>query len=337
MTGAPATSDGLAKRLSDLPANRAVQLCGPLADDVALALAHGDRTLPAAVVHRATAVAGPRAFVEEVLDTLETTAIQVFPAWLPEADQIREPGGAGILAVRALAAARATQSVHFGPFLSDLAAAALSGQRTAHQPTIRSRGLAAVLAEGFGRPVVVVVVDVPSGLNQYEQLAVATGSRWLADHGRLSVWLTGELGTGMNWLPRVDVRAETANRSVPAAGVPHPRSAVEAMLEAALARMPWAGGRLWNQTYQTSVLHSPVRLDIVWPAERCVVEIDGPEHCEPARFESDRQRDVVLQLDGYAVLRFTNARVRHDVAAVVRQIGIFIEERRLESVKGTNA
>ena len=54
------------------------------------------------------------------------------------------------------------------------------------------------------------------------------------------------------------------------------------------------------------------------------VEIDGPEHCRPARFEADRQRDVQLQLDGYAVLRFTNARINHDVGAVVHQIGTLI-------------
>jgi very-short-patch-repair endonuclease len=92
---------------------------------------------------------------------------------------------------------------------------------------------------------------------------------------------------------------------------------------------------MWNHSYQSNALRNPVRLDLLWPAERCVVEIDGPEHCEPARFEADRRRDVQLQLDGYAVLRFTNARVRHDVEAVVDQIGKFIQARRREFLEGT--
>ncbi|WP_223884102.1 DUF559 domain-containing protein [Micromonospora craniellae] len=53
-----------------------------------------------------------------------------------------------------------------------------------------------------------------------------------------------------------------------------------------------------------------------------------PSCCRPDRFEADRQRDVQLQLDGYAVLRFTNARVIHDVGAVVQQIGAYLRNRR---------
>jgi len=82
-------------------------------------------------------------------------------------------------------------------------------------------------------------------------------------------------------------------------------------------------------------MYSPTRSGWTWwPAERCIVEIDGPEHRHALRFEADRQRDVQLHLDGYTVLRFTNARVRHDVAAVVRQIGTFIKTRRRESLEG---
>jgi very-short-patch-repair endonuclease len=77
-------------------------------------------------------------------------------------------------------------------------------------------------------------------------------------------------------------------------------------------------------------------VDLLWPVERCVIEIDGPEHRDPLRFEADRQRDVQLQLDGYAVLRFTNARIKHDVHAVVRQIGEFLQARRREIIERTS-
>ncbi len=122
-----------------------------------------------------------------------------------------------------------------------------------------------------------------------------------------------------------------ASGSVAESGSPHPASAVEAALEAALAVEPWAAGRRWNAHYQTNVLTSPVRLDLFWPLERCVVEIDGPEHCHPRRFDEDRRRDVQLQIDGYAVLRFTNARITHDVGAVVHQIGTFLRDRRRDT------
>ncbi|TDO38036.1 very-short-patch-repair endonuclease [Paractinoplanes brasiliensis] len=119
-------------------------------------------------------------------------------------------------------------------------------------------------------------------------------------------------------------------------GRPHPASAAEAALEAALAVEPWAAGRRWNQDYRTNELTPPVRLDLLWPQERCVVEIDGPEHCHPVRFEADRRRDVQLQLDGYAVLRFTNARITHDLGAVVHQIGTYVRARRRDHAEGSH-
>ena len=75
---------------------------------------------------------------------------------------------------------------------------------------------------------------------------------------------------------------------VPQAGVregvgrPHPRSTVEAALEAVLARQEWAYGRVWNGTYQPTLVRSPIRPDLLWPAERVVVELDGLEHCRPS-------------------------------------------------------
>ncbi|MER7503191.1 DUF559 domain-containing protein [Nonomuraea pusilla] len=116
----------------------------------------------------------------------------------------------------------------------------------------------------------------------------------------------------------------------PVAGRPHPGSRSEQALEEALARCPWAAGRAWNQTYQPHPLVAPVRVDLLWREERCVVEIDGPEHREALAFAADRQRDVRLQLDGYAVLRFTDVQVLTDRESVVRQIGRFLRKRRTE-------
>ncbi|MBF8185189.1 DUF559 domain-containing protein [Nonomuraea sp. K274] len=99
-------------------------------------------------------------------------------------------------------------------------------------------------------------------------------------------------------------------------------------LEAALVRCEWAYGRAWNQTYQPHPLAAPIRVDLLWEKERCVVEIDGADHRGAATFAADRQRDVRLQLDGYAVLRFTDVQVLIDMDTVIRQIGRFLRGRR---------
>jgi very-short-patch-repair endonuclease len=345
MTPKAARRDGvdqMVRQLSGLATDRVVHLLGTDADLVTFAAAHGTAAVPAVVAYRAQATSSVADVVHAALDVLELMAVRLFPAWLPEAASIRAPGGAGLAAVRATALAKASRSAHFGPFLMDLAVLALSGVRPSNRrfpPEILAIGLARVIAESFDRDQVALLVRVPSALTAAEDHALAAGSEWLVDHGRLGVWLIGEP------LAVVD-RLTTSNLPSPpgliadwtrltahadAVGNPHPRSAAETALEAALATQPWAAGRLWNQSYQVHVLRNPVRLDLVWPAERCVVEIDGPEHRELRQFEADRQRDVHLQLDGYAVLRFTNTRVHHDVGAVVHQIGALIQSRRRET------
>lgn len=388
-----------APTLAGLPADRVVQVRGGDPGRIALLAAHGGPDLPAVLSHRiGPGVAGNVAAVVDVLlDDLEEAAIALFPAWLPAAAHIDSPGGAGIAAVRALAAERAAETAHFGPLLADLAAGALSGVpvRRRFSPEVRARGLVRAVADGLGRSRLVLVVHVPDGLRADQERALASGTEWLADRAGLGIWLCGtplatvdrltaasmpgagavpqpsaspgtpgvdggvpdaSLAQSLVWHGGIAARgagdaaltagiaaltagdaALTAGDGPPPAGMvgrPHPGSVIETALEAALARHPWAAGREWNQTYQSHALASPVRLDLLWRAERCVVEVDGPEHCHPVRFEADRQRDVQLQIDGFAVLRFTNARVRHDVEAVVRQIGSFIHQRRHELLRG---
>jgi hypothetical protein len=109
---------------------------------------------------------------------------------------------------------------------------------------------------------------------------------------------------------------------------------VERAVERALEPLPWAAGRAWNQTYQARPLEPPVRLDLLWRTERCVIEFDGPEHLEPIRYEADRRRDRLLQQDGFAVARFTNNQVVRDLAAVVSHIEQLITARRRATAEG---
>jgi hypothetical protein len=104
----------LARQLAQLPADRVVQLRGGAAEDIASTLAEAT-VLPSVVSCHARAAQTSTAFVHAVLDDLEAVAIGLFPAWLPDAEHIRVPGGAGLAAVQALAATQAARSAHFGP------------------------------------------------------------------------------------------------------------------------------------------------------------------------------------------------------------------------------
>jgi very-short-patch-repair endonuclease len=49
-----------------------------------------------------------------------------------------------------------------------------------------------------------------------------------------------------------------------------------------------------------------IEVDFVWRDARLIVEVDGYSyHRSPSSFESDRERDVILALAGWQVLRFT--------------------------------
>ncbi|MGX4652773.1 endonuclease domain-containing protein [Micromonospora sp. SCSIO 07396] len=332
----------LVRQLAELPMDRVIELRGAQTNSVA-ATATGELPDVAAIVLRPSATTTPTSFVRAALDELEDVAVALLPGWLPEAIDVPHADPYGLAAVRAAAVGRARDSAHFAPFLAHLATVALSGRRPVDPfpLEIRCPGLTRVVAEGFGRSRVSLLIEVPDDLDAAGERALVAGAEWLCHHGRVSVWLVGAVLRHEDRVvcARLDRAENDRPRPVlplPAdvLGRPHPGSRVEAVLEAALAAESWAVGRCWNRYHQPHPLSPPVCLDLLWPDERCVVEIDGPEHCRPDRFEADRQRDVQLQLDGYAVLRFTNARINHDVGAVVHQIGTLVRARRRDITEG---
>jgi hypothetical protein len=327
-------------QLASIPIDRVVHLSGVSTMSLSAAAARFN-DLPAAVVIAPTATGSVAAFVAEVLDVLDAVARQLLPGWLPEAEELDGPQGAALAAIRAAAIERARAAGHSSAFLVDLAQRALTGQRPRARlrPEVRVAGLTRVIATGFGRDRLVLTMQAESSAGN----VVVAGSEWLADRGRLGVWLTGAGSLDpdrVSTVHLVPTPHETGGFPTPTpsgeapAGRPHPRSTVEAALEAVLARQDWAHGRIWNGTYQPTLIRSPIRPDLLWPAERVVVELDGLEHCRPEQYDADRARDVQLQLDGYAVLRFTNARVIHDVQVVAAQIEHLIRTRRHDMVKG---
>ncbi|MEV4415825.1 DUF559 domain-containing protein [Catellatospora sp. NPDC049609] len=217
-------------------------------------------------------------------------------------------------------------------------------------PEVRAAGLARVLAAGYRREQAALLVDVPDGLTAARQRALTAAAGWLAAHGSFAVWLSGaplpaaepvtaypvRLPAHVTDLVATDdggpvVRPEPpALFFPPVEGRPRADSAAETALEAALARVAWSAGRVWNRRYPARPHYV---IDLVWPAERCAVEIDGAEHRGRHRFAHDRRRDVLLQLDGFAVLRFTNDQVLTELGDVLAHLEQYLRSRRTDAHK----
>ena len=182
--------------------------------------------------------------------------------------------------------------------------------------------------------------DGPPGHD--DQRRAAAGLDWLADHG-VGAWLTAVslplVDRYPTWQLAVPDYLDALSRELPdepappieypaLAGLPHPASAAEQALERRLVRCAWAVGRTWNQQYAGGSLVPPIRVDLMWPAERCVVEIDGPDHRGSLKYAADRRRDNGLTLDGFAVLRFTNEEIDDDPTRVLAVIEGLLSQKR---------
>ena len=79
---------------------------------------------------------------------------------------------------------------------------------------------------------------------------------------------------------------------------------------------------------QANVLVCGHLVDLLWPREKVVVELDGRRtHATPSAFEEDRRRDIALQLAGYLVLRLTARRLREEARAVVGELSAALAAR----------
>lgn len=74
---------------------------------------------------------------------------------------------------------------------------------------------------------------------------------------------------------------------------------------------------------ETQVQIGPTRVDTYWPALGLVVEIDGPSHLAPGKWELDRRNERALRALGLRVERFTWVEIQSspdDVAAALLSI-----------------
>jgi very-short-patch-repair endonuclease len=101
-------------------------------------------------------------------------------------------------------------------------------------------------------------------------------------------------------------------------------------LSPAAERILW--GRLKNRGLQgvkfvRSAPIGPNFADFACRSAKLVVEIDGATHCTDEELADDKRRTAFLQVEGYRVLRFTNAQVYENVAAVTDEIARVLAER----------
>jgi hypothetical protein len=334
--------------LTTIPSHRVLRLVGPTDEQLAVTLDPLPDGAPVVIRHRVTdGEPTSQGAIDDVLAHLESIVVALFPAWLPGAAVISDASDFDRRVVRELAHRHAAESSHFGPLLAELAEVALRGSGPARRfgSDVRVTGLVRIIAECYRRRGVVLLVGSTAGTSSEDgQRRLAAAFEWLVDVGGMGVWLTEGV------LPLVD-RYPTHGLSVPAyveamasdetamppavdypplAGLPHPASVAEQTLERGLARCEWALGRAWNQEYASHALAPPIRVDLMWPAERCVVEIDGPDHRGILKYAADRRRDNGLTLDGFAVLRFTNDEIVDDPHRVLAVIESLLGKKRCD-------
>ncbi|NMD57780.1 MULTISPECIES: endonuclease domain-containing protein [Tsukamurella] len=331
-------------QLSDLPVGGVARLRGTSAAALASAAARRGPQDPVVVFPGLTLPlpSSPGAIIDDVLTRAVAVALEVFPAWLPDPALTPGPGGTPGRTTAHELAQRHGGTPGIGTALGALATAALRPEAMtgfADLPAADRRGaLEHVLTRSYHAPGIALALDVDRPLAPHLGDALATAAQWLA-RGDGTVWLLGPGAAPLDRFPAVDgppaipdPRPQPSEFTVgldplpafpPVAGRPHPASAAEQHLERGLVDQAWAAARHWNYAVDLGPLARPVRVDLLFPRPRLVVEVDGPDHRANDAYEADRRRDADLMLAGFRVLRLTNARILGDLAeslAIIRTL-----------------
>lgn len=293
--------------------------------------------LPVFLDHRGPDERTARSVTTEVLDALEQILLDLFPTWLDG-----EPGQ--LLDVDEAVHAARTLCHRAGlvtGVVIDLARAAASRStpRRTQAPELRAAGLMGLVRHAYRRAAVVLAVRSSAEISTASQRAAAAAYEWLAEHGHITVWLTSDALPSIDRIPTVrlglgitDQAAEDPGKRAAASdqpillvsrpvGAPCPNSRAERALEAALSRHDWARDRIWNRRpADLDPLAPAVVVDLLWTAQRVVVEVDGADHRRADKYASDRARDNMLQRHAYMILRYTNEQVLTDADLVADEL-----------------
>lgn len=120
------------------------------------------------------------------------------------------------------------------------------------------------------------------------------------------------------------------------AGLDHDSSMIESDLESLLLTLIVAAGLPAPvPQHRVTVGSSDYRLDFAYPNQRIAIEGDGfAFHSDRQRFETDRQRQNDLVLDGWLVLRFTWRQIVHHPDQVAARIAAALDQRASASAPG---
>jgi very-short-patch-repair endonuclease len=295
--------------------------------------------------------ASVRELIGQALDGLAETALGLWPDWLPEARSLSpERSAATQAALRLMARSAGNSGPFFGPWLEAAALKALNGEVPRIPelaPQVELRELVRALTASLHRTGFLLVVEADGPEHGFET-GLAAALEWLAANGPLAIVLCEPAAgwASQSRFPILDLRvpgrnavaadtkAETISVSSsdrPAfwlsgvTGRPHPNSQAEQRLAEALYRQEWRGEYGLNRTLDLGPGRR-ARVDLVWPKERLVVEIDGIWlHAIQQTYEDDRHRDFMLLHAGYLVLRMTSEEVLRDLDRSLEKVRQVLE------------
>lgn len=69
-------------------------------------------------------------------------------------------------------------------------------------------------------------------------------------------------------------------------------------------------------------------LDLAFPKDKLVVEVDGPYHATAEQRRRDARRSAVLESAGWTVRRLTDGEVFRDPAAAAARVIVWLDEAR---------
>jgi very-short-patch-repair endonuclease len=114
-------------------------------------------------------------------------------------------------------------------------------------------------------------------------------------------------------------------------GVARARSASEAFLYRRLETLPEAAG-LFRLNVRLPIPFDgwgQMEVDLLWADGRVAIELDGRQHLDNAEaYRRDRRKDVLLQENGYFVLRFLAEDVGKHLDTVLDAILRTLSQRR---------
>jgi hypothetical protein len=128
--------------------------------------------------------------------------------------------------------------------------------------------------------------------------------------------------------PDLDARGAVAGAGVPLDA----RSAAEATLYEALEATPATAGRFaLNESLSVRFGPTAAEIDLLSRGDRVAIEIDGVHHfADPECYRRDRRKDLLLQTQGFVVVRLLAEDVMRDVRSAVSAVCQALAYRRGE-------